>query len=161
MINLHDRMLPTRRGSNSQPPDLHSDPSEPPRPAEILISGLRDNGLYPFNPDVIYSRKFAPLLVFSEPLAAPRQQVSDSPDAEDVEIQSDKASPAKPVPKTRVDIAPVRPSFSSGKSSVVFSYKVYSIFEEIPIIYTSVTKPKAKKCSKIPKALTSQQACKR
>ena len=35
MINLHERMLPTRRGSNPQPPDLQSDahPTEPPRPA--------------------------------------------------------------------------------------------------------------------------------
>ena len=33
--NLHERMLPTRQGSNLQPPDHQSDvqPTEPPRPA--------------------------------------------------------------------------------------------------------------------------------
>ena len=35
MINLRERMLPTRRGSNPQPPDHQSDahPTEPPSPA--------------------------------------------------------------------------------------------------------------------------------
>ena len=35
MINLHERILPTQRGSNPQSPDHHSDahPIEPPRPA--------------------------------------------------------------------------------------------------------------------------------
>ena len=35
MISLHERMLPSRRGSNPQPPDHQSDehPTEPPRPA--------------------------------------------------------------------------------------------------------------------------------
>ena len=34
MINFHERMLPTRRGSNPQPPDHQSaeHPTEPPRP---------------------------------------------------------------------------------------------------------------------------------
>ena len=36
MINLHERMLPTLRGSNPQPPDHQSDahPTEPPWPAQ-------------------------------------------------------------------------------------------------------------------------------
>ena len=40
MINLHESMLPTRRGWNPHPPDLQSDahPTEPPRPA--LVSWL-------------------------------------------------------------------------------------------------------------------------
>ena len=35
LSNLHERMLPTRRGSNPQPPDHQKDehPTEPPRPA--------------------------------------------------------------------------------------------------------------------------------
>ena len=35
MINLHERMLPTQRGSNPQPPNhqLDTHPTEPPRPA--------------------------------------------------------------------------------------------------------------------------------
>ena len=133
MINFYERMLPTWSGSKPIPPDLQSDvhPTGPPRPAEILISGLRDSGLYPLNPDVIYSRKFVPSLVFTEQAAAPRQQVSGSPDAENVEIQSEKDTPAKPVPKGRVDSALIIPSSPSSESSVVFGYKV-SLMSEYP-----------------------------
>ena len=35
MINFDERMLPTRRGSNPQPPD-HQHPAKPPRPAFII-----------------------------------------------------------------------------------------------------------------------------
>ena len=40
MINLHERMLPIRRGSNPQPPDLQSDAhsTKPARPAEPPIT---------------------------------------------------------------------------------------------------------------------------
>ena len=39
MINLHERMLQTRRGSNPQPPDHQSDahPTEPPRQVNPVI----------------------------------------------------------------------------------------------------------------------------
>ena len=37
MINLHERILPTRRGPNPKPPDHQSDAllTEPPRPAHF------------------------------------------------------------------------------------------------------------------------------
>ena len=42
MLNLHERMLPTRRGSNPPPPDHQSDthPTEPPRLAQQLVIWL-------------------------------------------------------------------------------------------------------------------------
>ena len=47
MINLHERMLPTRRGSNPQPPDHQSDahPTEPPKPVQCM-NGQQRTGWY-------------------------------------------------------------------------------------------------------------------
>ena len=47
MINFHERMLPTQRGSNLQPPDHQSDkhPTEQPRPADLRMCRLADLGL--------------------------------------------------------------------------------------------------------------------
>ena len=47
MINLHGRMLPTRRGSNTQPPDHQSGahPTEPPRPAYTYLIAHIDTGV--------------------------------------------------------------------------------------------------------------------
>ena len=51
MINLYERMLPNRQGSNPQPPDGHSDAhqTEPPRPAveglALLVKLLTDDNL--------------------------------------------------------------------------------------------------------------------
>lgn len=46
---------------------------------EILVNGFRDSGLYPLNPGVIDTGKFAPSLVFTQPPTALDSQTDNTP----------------------------------------------------------------------------------